>query len=104
MERAQTSEQETSIEIIIVAIVTSLIVVAIFGAVIYMGCFKTRTSGRSESDGQQSETDGSQKPRHRSSKKKKGTGSNPVLVKSKFMKPTNTGLWPASTSKAGSKS
>ena len=80
MERAQTSEQETSIEIIIVAIVTGLIVVAIVGAVIYMGCFKTRASGRSDSDGQQSEADGSQKPRHRSSKKKKGKGFDSRLV------------------------
>ena len=43
MDRAQTSEVESSIEIIIVAIVSGLVIVIVISVVIYVGCFKTKT-------------------------------------------------------------
>ncbi len=45
MERAQTSEVESSLEIIIVAIVSGLVVVVIVSLVIYLGCFKIKRPG-----------------------------------------------------------
>ena len=42
MERAQTSEVESSLMIIIVAIISGLVFVVIVSLVVYLGCFKTK--------------------------------------------------------------
>ena len=86
MERAQTSEVESSLMIIIVAIISGLVFVVIVSLVVYLGCFKTKRpitnlslQQQQQQQQPQSPLNGDQKAKH-SNKKQKKKGKIPKIL------------------------
>ena len=87
MERAQTSEVESSLMIIIVAIISGLVFVVIVSLVVYLGCFKTKRpitnlslqQQQQQQQQPQSPLNGDQKAKQ-SNKKQKKKGKIPKIL------------------------
>jgi hypothetical protein len=69
MERAQTSEVESSVEIIVVSIVSGLVVVILVSVVVYMGCFKAKPARTAQQQHDEENADESQKTSQKLKKK-----------------------------------
>ena len=81
MERAQTSEVETSVEIIIVAIVSGFVVVGLVAVIVYMGCFKNKPAATRQRQQQgQQQQDGDENGKSKSKQKKRGKGHTKMSV------------------------